>query len=378
MNDSVLTEISPTDLKDFLKSRGWKLIDEAIKDGLYAFNHEQYKRRQLIFPMDDSTVDYKDCVETLLNKLVDIENTSFRTLISEVSEMKDDAIGFRIVDFRNENAFIPLNYAVKAINGAKDMLLSAACSVLKPQIYHPKMNRKEALELIDKSRFRHTEVGSFVIKVSTPVKAMDLQADVFTNIPFVRQATLIINKSISQLVTAIQTDKIEQLITDINLEEKPLLSSNICKALISFQEENDKADLYLNFKWANIIEKPLNIANSIKIQKDYYSRIEEIRQELKAQEKDKQDIFIGTVEALAGDFNDTEEREGDVLLDLYKEGGESIRARANLKAEWHHVAIHAYENAGKFIQIKGNLLSGNQPRIMKDITSFEIISNQAK
>jgi hypothetical protein len=375
MNNSTLPTILPNDFRDFLiKSRGWNLIDAAIKDGLYAFNHEQYKRRQLLFPIDDSAVDYTDCIETVLNKLIDIENISLRALISEISEMKDDAINFRIIDFRDENAFIPLNYAIKAINGAKDILLSAACSALKPQFYHPKMNRKEALELIDKSRFRHTEVGSFVIKVSAPVKAMDLQTDVFTNIPFVRQATLIINKSISQLVTAIQTNKIEQLITDVKSEEKPLLSSNICKALINFQEENDKTDLYLNFKWASIIEKPLNIANTIKIQKDYYSRIEDIRKELKAQENNKEGTFIGTVEALAGDFNNTDKREGDVLLDLYAEGSESIRVRANLKAEWHHLAIEAYENSGKFIQIKGNLLAGNQPRIMKDITSFEIIS----
>jgi hypothetical protein len=371
-----LTEILPSDLRDFLiKSRGWTLIDEAIKDGLYAFRHEQYKRRQLLFPIDDSAVDYKDCIETALNKLVEIENISLRSLLSEISEMKDDAIGFRIVDFRDENAFIPLNYAVKAINGAKDMLLSAACSALKPKIHHPKMSFKEALELIDKSRFRHTEVGSFVIKVSTPVKAMDLQTDVFINTPFVRQATLIVNKSVSQLVTAIQTNKIEQLIETVKSEEKPLLSSNICKALINFQEENNnKADLYLNFKWASIIEKPSGIANTIKIQKDYYSRIEDIRKELKSQENNIEDAFIGKVEALAGYFNNTEEREGDVLLDLYVEGGESIRVRANLKAEWHHLAIDAYESSKKFIQIKGNLLAGNQPRIMKDITSFEIIS----
>lgn len=373
MKDTIFSEIEPTDLKDFLKSRGWKLIDEAFKDGLYAFNHEQYKRRQLIFPINDSELDYKDCIETTINKLVDIENTSLRFIMTELFEMKDDAIGFRIVDHRDENAFIPLNYAVKAINGAKDMLLSAACSALKPQVHHPKMNRKEAQELIDKSRFRHTEVGSFIIKVSTPVKSMDLQTDVFKNTPFVRQATLIINKSISQLVTAIQTDKIEQLITDVKSEEKPLLSSNICKALINFQEENDKSDLHLNFKWASIIERPSNIVDSIKIQKDYYSRIEDIRKELKTQERDREDIFIGTVAALAGDFNDTDKREGDVLLDLYKKGEESIRVRANLKAEWHHLAIEAYENAGKFIQITGNLLAGNQPRIIKDITGFEII-----
>ncbi|MCX7092818.1 MAG: hypothetical protein NTY50_05135 [Methylobacter sp.] len=375
MNKDFFENIAPTDLKDFLKSRGWRLIDAAIKDGLYALNNDQYKRRQLIFPIDDSAVDYTDCVETVISKLVDMENISFRTLMAELSEMKDDAIGFRIVDHRNESAFIPLNYAVKAINGAKDMLLSAACSVLKPQIYHPKMNRREALQLIDKSRFRHTETGSFIINVSTPVKAMDLQVDLFENTPFVRQATLTINKAASQLVEAIQTDRMEHLIATVKEEPTPLLSSNMCKAFINFQDENDQADLYLNFKWASIINKPSNTKNSIKIQHDYYSRIEDIRQELKNHEKDKEDIFVGTVETLAGDLDERERRAGDVILDLYQQDGESIRARVSLNAEWYNQAIEAHKNAGNYIQIKGKLLAGNQPRTMKNIISFTIIKN---
>ncbi len=376
MNNDIFETIAPTDLRDFLKSKGWLLVDEAIKDGLYVLNNPQYTHRQLAFPIDNSTPDYLDSVETVIHKLVDLENSSFRELMVALSEMKDDAIGYRIVDQRNESAYIPLNYAVEAIKGAKDILLSAAHSVLEPQAYHPKMNRKPAAQLLENSRFRHTETGSFVINVSTPVKAMDLQADMFENTPFVRQATLVINQSVSQLVEAIQADKMEQLIDKVKGDSKPILSSNFCKALLNFNDANDKADLFLNFKWASIINKPLNTKNSIKIQSDYYSRIEDIRKELKTQEKDKKDIFIGTVEVLAGDLDSSEQRTGDVILDLYQQDGESIRARVNLKAEWHSLAIKAYENAGHYIQIKGTLQAGNQPRIIKDVTSFSIIEDK--
>ncbi|MDD2723710.1 MAG: hypothetical protein PHH59_06775 [Methylovulum sp.] len=375
MNNDIFETIAPTDLRDFLKSKGWLLVEEAIKDGLYVLKNSQYDRRQLAFPIDNSAPDYLDCVETVIQKLVDLENCSFREWMMAFSEMKDDAIGYRIVDQRNESAYIPLNYAIEALKGAKDILLSAAHSVLKPQAYHPKLKRKEAAQLLEKSRFRHTETGSFVIKVSTPVKAMDLQADVFENTPFVRQATLVINQSISQLVEAIEADKMEQLIDKVRQEPKPILSSNFCKALLNFHDANDNADLFLNFKWASIINKPLNTKNTIKIQSDYYSRIEDIRKELKTQEKDKKDIFIGTVEVLAGDLDSSEQRTGDVILDLYQQDGESIRARVNLKAEWHSLAIKAYENAGHYIQIKGTLQAGNQPRIIKDVTSFSIIED---
>ncbi len=375
MNNDIFETIAPTDLRDFLKSKGWLLVDEAIQDGLYVLNNPRYTRRQLAFPIDNSTPDYLDCVETVIHKLVDLENCSFREWMMAFSEMKDDAIGYRIVDQRNESAYIPLNYAIEALKGAKDILLSAAHSVLKPQAYHPKLKRKEAAQLLEKSRFRHTETGSFVIKVSTPVKAMDLQADVFENTPFVRQATLVINQSVSQLIEAIESDKMEQLIETVRQDSNPILSSNICKALLNFNDVNDNADLFLNFKWASIINKPLKTRDSIKIQSDYYSRIEEIRKELKTQEKDKEGTFIGTVEELAGNLDSSEQRTGDVILDIYQEDSESIRARVNLKAEWHSLAIKAYENAGHYIQIKGTLQAGNQPRIIKDVTSFSIIDD---
>ncbi|MGZ8227664.1 MAG: hypothetical protein ACXWT3_13670 [Methylococcaceae bacterium] len=86
-------------------------------------------------------------------------------------------------------------------------------------------------------------------------------------------------------------------------------------------------------------------------------------------------LFVGTVEALAGDLDEKEQRVGDVILDLYQQDGESIRAKVSLKAEWHKLAIKAYEKGGCFIRIKGKLLAGNQPRVMKNITAFSIIKD---
>ena len=88
MNNDIFETIAPTDLRDFLKSKGWLLVDEAIKDGLYVLNNPQYTRRQLAFPIDNSTPDYLDCVETVIHKLVDLENGSFRELMVALSEMK--------------------------------------------------------------------------------------------------------------------------------------------------------------------------------------------------------------------------------------------------------------------------------------------------
>lgn len=83
---------------------------------------------------------------------------------------------------------------------------------------------------------------------------------------------------------------------------------------------------------------------------------------------------IGTVERLFGDLDKNEQRSGDVLLDLYQQDDQSIRAKVNLKAEWHSLAIEAYRTPGRCISVKGKLMVGNQPRILKDVTDFKIIN----
>ena len=116
------------------------------------------------------------------------------SIISGINELRDDTIRFRIVDSRNDNNFIPLSYAITAINGTKEIFLAAASSVLKPQARHPRLSRVEAWQLLDASRFQHTETGSFVIKISSPINALEVQGNLFEeNIPFARQTTLVIN-----------------------------------------------------------------------------------------------------------------------------------------------------------------------------------------
>ncbi|RYE19384.1 MAG: hypothetical protein EOP45_12715, partial [Sphingobacteriaceae bacterium] len=335
--------IAPTDLRNFAKSLGWQQLKQAIVDNLYVLNNPEIPRRQLIFPLNSDAPDYSDSVELVLNKLSEIQNKPLSVIISSLNELKDDTLRFRIVDGRNEDSFIPLSYAANAINGAKEMFLSAACTVLKPQVFHPRLSRTEAQELVEKSRFRHTEGGSFILKVSTPVNAMELQGNLFQeeNLSFVRQTTLTINNGLNKLVTAIETDTLTQLVDEIKNDPKPNISSNLCKSVINFQEDHNDYDLYVDFTWAGLSPVPINvpIKKVIKIQKDYFPRIDEVKKELRRTTLQNEDIFMASVERLDGELGYDGKRSGEVIFNLYQEG-EIIRAKTNLD-------INQYEQADK-------------------------------
>ena len=180
--------ISPINLRDYAKTLGWNLLTGAVEDGLYVLSHPDYSKRQLVFPINSDAPDYENAVEISLNKLSELSKQSLPSIISGINELRDDTIRFRIVDSRNDNNFIPLSYAITAINGTKEIFLAAASSVLKPQAHHTRLSRVEAWQLLDASRFRHTETGSFVIKISSPINALEVQGNLFEeNIPFARQ-----------------------------------------------------------------------------------------------------------------------------------------------------------------------------------------------
>lgn len=371
-------KIASADLRDYTKLLGWNFLTDAIKDKLFVASNPLFNRRQINFPIEATAPDYAEAIELAISKVAELQGKTIGAIVAEIQEIKDDTLRFRVIDTRNEDSFIPLSYAVSAINGAKELFISAACSVLKPQAHHPRMNRTEALELIEKSRFRHTEKGSFVLKVSSPLKAVDIQANLFSdeNMPFVRQTTLTINKGLNELVMAIQADTLTSLVDEIKEGKNAYISSNLCKAITNFQEEHDDFDLWVDFNFAATLPMPaaISVTKEIKIQKDYFSRIDDVRRDLRntEQQKKKEDVFMATVEHLAGEIGDDGLRSGEIILNLLQED-EIIKAKTVLNSTHYIEADKAHMTSGAYIRIKGKLHPGNQPRNLTDVTLFELI-----
>ena len=256
----------------------------------------------------------------------------------------------------------------------QEMLLSAACTVINPQIHHPRLSKSEAQELLNKSFFRHTEKGSFVLKVSSPVNAMEHQESLFgeANTPFVRQTTLVMNTGLYKLVEAIERDTLQSLVDEMKVSVHPEISSNLCKAIISFQEEYADFNLDIDFSWAITVPVQSPVRKVIKIQRDYFSRIDEVHRELRNTEEPQEETFVASVEGLEGEIGSDNRRRGEVTLKLYQED-EIIRAKASLDADDYEKADDAHMNPGRYVVLKGRLHPGKQPRRLTDISVIQFI-----
>jgi hypothetical protein len=372
------TLIPPTHLRDYAKEQGWVLVKEAAKHRLYVMTHSLFERRQLVFPMDTTAPDYMDAVALVVEKLAGIEGRSLQDVFKNLLEVGDDAIAFRVTASRLDDRSIPLGFAGSMMAGAQQLLLASACTVLKPQAHHPRLSRSEAQQFLETAKFRHTQLGSFVLNVSCPVQGLDVQAPLLPDeaaAPFVRRSTVMLWKAISDLVTAVETDSLDQLVAITRQGPSPVVSSNLCEALARFEDSSLKNSLEIDITWAASIPKPANQGrvSMVRIQNDYFPRIEEVRRELRANEEDLQDSFPGTVERLDSEMGPDGKRAGEVILSLLTPDGEQVRARANLSADQYEQADKAHMTDGAYVKVKGILHPGRQPPQLSDIASFELM-----
>jgi hypothetical protein len=370
--------IAPTDLRDYAKAQGWILLKEAAKDRLYVMSHPRFGGRQIVFPMDTTAPDYAEAISLMVEKIAAMEQRAPDAVFKSLMEVGDDAVAFRVASHRTEERYLPLSFAAAMVAGVQQLLLASACTVLKPKAHHPRLSRSEAQQFLETARFRHTQPGSFVLNVSCPVQAMDVQAPLLQDefdAPFVRRATLTLQRSLRELVLAIETDSLDGLVESIKKSETPLISSNFCEALTHFEDESLKNSVDIGITWAASIPRPPDepVVSVVRIQHDYFSRIEEVRRELRSNEKHVEDVFIGTVERLDGEMGEDGRRSGEVILSLLLPEGEQVRSRTSLNAEQYAKADQAHMTESTYVKVAGKLHPGRQPRQLSELRAFDLI-----
>lgn len=373
-----LEEIDPTNLRDYLKSIGWQVVEAALDDDIYLLRSDKVAGRELVFPTQKSAPDYFDAVGIVLEKLHSITGFSISNLAIRVGSVKDDVLRLRIHSDTHDTS-LPLDFAANFLKTTEKLFKAAACTVLRPRANHPRLTLSEASQLVEKARFGQTEAGSFVLNVSCAIYAMDVQGVLQLSdeeAPFVRKVFSAMHESMERLVRAIKADTLQKLVDETKNADAPLISANFCEALAAMQDERTYNSVDAIFSWSHL--RPRNderLTRPIAFQRDYFPRIEELRRELRAVEEKEAEVYIGTVERLEGEMGSDGQRSGNVVLSLLlPEEEETVRARVILKALDYATADRAHMTNGSYVRVKGRLLPGRQPRQLAEFSDFEMLT----
>jgi len=384
-----VADIRPISVRVYVKARRWKRIANKRENVAVFQTPKQGRYEQLIIPVDKEIDDFSERIIDVVLRIAEFEGRTPTSVINDLLAPNSDTIRFAIEGREADAGFVSLLGGIDLLEGAKKALLASACSVLSPIQYHPRLSRSEADLLLSSSHLNHTEQGSFVVSISCPLDAVNLELqpmDMFNEEykkSFTRQTTLLLMKSIDQIVRAIRSDNIDTLIdygsdvTDTvnekNELDQPVISANLCDAILGIMDPLPQdSSLKIAASWAPIlpIYSKTPPTSLVRIKKEYFDSIEHVRNRLTPVLHPATDRYFGTVETLNGSMDAANRRYGEVILLTLSEY-EVIRVRADLTADQYKVAVEAHIS-GKVVTIFGTLQRAKRLHRIIDVKSFGI------
>ena len=355
---AMASRLKPLSVRNYAESRRWQQV-EGVKGRLWVLRHDEQPLRQLHIPMDAGGSGFGDAILDVGVRLAEIENREITAVLADLQHPDADILRFRVETQETETGDLLLAADVSLREGARRILLAAASSVISPARHHPRMSRTQAERFVNACSSGQTEEGSYVVKIICPLYFADETLSLGKTAPFTRRTTSLIFQATSELVDAIEHDRVDSFLEREN--EHPRVSSNLCEALLRMQPSGRTGKVELLVNWASVpsLSPPDSTPNAVSIPTEYFPVIESVYQVLRpTAEESREQRFVGTVESLNGAVGDDGRRSGEVTLAILDSEGESARVRTNLDADQYATAIEAHEEGMGYIVIRGVVSRG--------------------
>jgi hypothetical protein len=364
-----IARLSPRDVMGYALTRGWQQYRPTGR--LMIFNRqEQGSLDQLLVPVDASRPDFAARMCESVDKLTEFEGRSLESIVTDLLNYDADVLRFRVASQRAQKGTLPLVQAIDLLAGAKQSLLAAAHTVLTPRKHHPKLSRTEAVQLLEACQMGQTEQRSFVVTITCPMRAVDPeQAGLMAPTePFARRATSLLTRALSELDLAIEENRVNSLVD----QEFPIVSANLCEALLKMRPAQEDGLLEFIPSWAPsepLGQAPLATRSSVVFSNDEFEPIEDIYRQLRPVEGPQAKPWFAVVDELRGIDGTQGAREGEVVFSIFDDG-QIVRAKATLNQAQYQVAYEAH-NPTRPLVVKAILHRGPRVSRLTDVSGLQ-------
>ncbi len=162
----ILETLEPRNLAVYLASSGWELDHtRGSAAEVWRLGTQQKPQTRLLLPRDRDYADFNARLLDALRLLASLHEYDLEQLATRVLATTSDVFYIR-ADQATTEASIPLNEGFRLIDGARQMLLAAACSAIQPRASYQGRRPSAAKSFLDEDcRLGHTQRGSFIITV---------------------------------------------------------------------------------------------------------------------------------------------------------------------------------------------------------------------
>lgn len=381
--------VKPQQLKEYLQALGWTFEEEAFKQKSLFVLTAPKRKLQLAF---ESSQDHRFYKEELQRSLVELSrhlNKDIRSIVEEIRYVEDDVLYLRFYHEQQNITSLTLDDLIQSAEAAKSLIQSAANLVTNPSVHSRGKQRSEVTEMLANTKFRHTEEGSFILKISTPIlpkvavhtapllPAMDIEEEQYT--PLERKTFVRLMDSVHSIKNQIELGSVDFtrfLTAQLEKDKSPTVSYNMLAALAGLYSKETRNNIELNVYWSKATAGILKVPQirPIVLPFEVGQQIDEYKDILKATHEERVDVFIGTVEELKGNSND-QGRSGPVRLLVWKDN-ETFRATVDLDAVQYKKAGQAHMEGNKYIKVEGKLHKRGRDFHITQIGTFELLNGE--
>ena len=295
--------VTPMALSAYATSTGW------IKTETFGAHSDIYsgdRLPEIIVPRTHNLGDYADVVARLISIFADVADIDEVALYNDLLISDRDVIRAR-ADNSETDGSIDISDGANLINGARDMLLAAACSLDDPRpLYRIGANR-DANDIVSRVKLGQTERGSYVVTLLTPAIPPNFQEPLMPELvpdddPPERRLT----RQLARALTAVREAIEKATVGYIDAFEKSVpdgTSANLCEAVA--QMTGPFSSMHVSMTWART--RPMAAARDIiRFSKDDVPILREAARTFRIREPKMDARLFGSVQRLKRDDSETD------------------------------------------------------------------------
>nr|WP_295872051.1 hypothetical protein [uncultured Chitinophaga sp.] len=372
-------KVSFTAVQQYLLMRGWHKRNTNIEDVVVITSPNDNPNFDILLPLTRSYADYNALIYEALNKASKYEQRDIIHIINDLIVPPADTVRFQVDNEDTTNGIIPLKSGFELLESARKSLLAAACDLVSPEPFHPRMGHKEAAQFIDSCYLGQSERGSYITSIVCPfIKVTEVEAPVqlslFSseqdlNSSFTRDVTSSLMKKIQRVKRCIETGDDSPIVRPQSSQE--IVSANLLESIVEMNEFTNNSRIIISTTWAPMIKMPKDIESKIEITNDYIAPLKSIIDKIRPEIMENAGEYVGKINQIKAHPEIKDRTSGEVTFVFIGDADKAVVAKFILAGGELTEAMRAFEN-GRNIMVSGNLKASGRQRTI-DVAGFRVI-----
>lgn len=358
--------LQPGVFRTYLNRRGWT---EGERPRSFLF-HKSYGegKAEVEIPRDSDFVDYQRRIAQAVDVMVIVEDTEPLELLRVLENPSFDVLRFRYTGQTVDDGTIPLEDALRIRQARKQLLLSAAHSVVEPLPHFSRLSRAEPMAFLNSCREAPSRPGSFISEVLVPVEPEVGKLDLED--PFARRTTELLARALQSASSSLERGHSEELLKGA----RNGLSSNFLKALSEMEPPGERGTLEIGFRWSPERDQPKLESHSISFSTGVFSTVRGAARALRQNAQVTGYEIEGFVTRLRRTGEDTSQPGEIVIAASIEEEPRTSKVHLTLEPDAYQLAVDAHSQASR-VAVTGTLVRNRRKLTLKEPSGFRILSS---